>query len=68
LPAQEIPISVRGREYRVYSSEWTSRPGKVIGGDAVYVRVKSASTPGGTAAGELTIGETSVRFEVRTRR
>jgi beta-galactosidase len=68
LPAREIPISVRGGEYRIYNSEWTSRPGKVIGGDAVYVRVKSASTPGGTAAAELTIDETSVRFEVRTHR
>jgi hypothetical protein len=66
LPSRETPISIVGGEYRIYNSEWTGLPGKVIGGDAVYVRVKSAKA-GDTAVAELTLGEAKVRFEVVTR-
>jgi len=34
-------IEIRGGEYRIYTREWSDKPGRVISGDAVFVRVKS---------------------------
>jgi hypothetical protein len=63
-------ITIRGGEYRIYTSPWSSQPGTVRGGDAVYVRVKSRQ-PGPDWAddgradwAELSIGNERTRFEV----
>ncbi len=63
---KDAPVEIRGGEYRIYTGEWTSKPGRVIGGDAVYVRVKSRGGDGETAWAELNIGGTKTRFEVTT--
>ena len=59
-------IEIRGGEYRIYTGEWTDRPGRVISGDAVYVRIKSPADRARTAWAELTIGNFKTRFEITT--
>jgi beta-galactosidase len=64
---KEAPIGISGGEYRIYTSPWTSKPGKVIGGDAVYVRVKTGPKSNAKQSAELTINQLKTRFEVITR-
>jgi beta-galactosidase len=63
---KEAPIEIRGGEYRIYTSPWTDQPGKVVAGDAVYVRLRTTGERGASAWAELTIGNLKTRFEVRT--
>lgn len=60
------PVSIRGGEYRIYTSEWSSKPGKVVSGDALYVRVKSRGGDDQSSWVELTVGDIKTRFEVTT--
>ena len=62
------PLSITGGEYRIYTAPWTTKPGKAGGGDAIFVRVKSASNAGGSAKAELSLGGKKVPFEVTTLR
>jgi len=59
-------VEIRGGEYRVYTGEWTNKPGRVIAGDAIFVRVKSSAQKNSAAWAELSIGQLKTRFEVRT--
>ena len=59
-------VSIRGGEYRIYTSEWSNQPGKVVSGDAIYVRVKSRGGDDQPSWAELTIGDIKTRFEVTT--
>jgi hypothetical protein len=61
-------LSITGGEYRIYTSPWTGKSGNAVGGDAIFVRLKSSATPGGTAAAELTVGSKKVAFSATTRR
>jgi beta-galactosidase len=63
---KEASIEIRGGEYRIYTGEWTDKPGKAIAGDAVYVRVKSSPSANTGAWAELVIGNMRTRFEVKT--
>jgi len=65
---EECSLAIEGGEYRVYTSPWSSKPGKAIANDAVYVRVKSADKPGGQATVILRAGKASIRFEVTTKK
>ncbi len=62
------PISITGGEYRIYTAPWTTNPGRAGGGDAIFVRVKSAANGGGTAKVELSVGGKKIPFEVTTLR
>ena len=65
---KQATIEIRGGEYRVYTGEWTDKPGHVISGDAVFVRSKSPAHRDSDAWAEVTIGKFKTRFEVRTER
>lgn len=60
-------LSITGGEYRIYTSPWTSRPGRAGGGDAVFVRVKSSARPNATSTATLVVGSQQVPFSVTTR-
>lgn len=68
LLAADAMLAIDGGEYRIYTAPWTSKPGKAVGGDAVYVRVKSAPAPGGKAVAILNVGEAKCAFEATTRK
>ncbi len=67
-------ISIKGGEYRIYTGAWTSTPGKVQSGDAVYVRVNVRrlgpwwADDGAPDYADLTIGSQHSRFEVKAKR
>jgi beta-galactosidase len=61
------PLAINGGEYRIYTSNWTDKPGKAGGGDAVFVRVKSSARPNGTTTATLTVGNQKVPFTATTR-
>jgi hypothetical protein len=63
---KQATIEIRGGEYRIYTGEWTDKPGHVISGDAVFVRVKSPPHGNSDAWAEVTIGNLKTRFEVKT--
>jgi hypothetical protein len=63
---KQATIEIRGGEYRIYTGEWTDEPGRVISGDAVYVRIKSPADRDRNAWAELTIGNLKTRFEITT--
>jgi hypothetical protein len=65
---KEAMIEIRGGEYRIYTREWSDKPGRVISGDAVFVRVKSPARGDSDAWAEVTIGKFKTRFEVKTGR
>jgi hypothetical protein len=65
---KEAMIEIRGGEYRIYTREWSDKPGHVISGDAVFVRVKSPARGDSDAWAEVTIGKFKTRFEVKTGR
>jgi len=68
LLAADASLAIQGGEYRIYTAPWTAKPGKAVGGDAVYVRVKSAPAPGGKTAAILNVGEAKCAFEATTRK
>jgi beta-galactosidase len=63
-------VSIRGGEYRIYTGAWTTTPGTVRSGDAVYVRIKarrlgpSWADDGAPDFADLTIGTEHGRFAV----
>ncbi len=61
------PLAITGGEYRIYTSNWTDKPGRAGGGDAVFVRVKSPAQANGTSTATLTVGNQKVPFTVTTR-
>jgi beta-galactosidase len=65
---KQAVIEIRGGEYRIYTGAWTDQPGRVISGDAVFVRIKSPADRDSAAWAELTIGGLKTRFEVATAR
>jgi len=63
---KEATIEIRGGEYRIYTGKWTDKPGHVISGDAVFVRVKSSAQEDSDAWAEVSIGNLKTRFAIRT--
>jgi len=61
-------LSITGGEYRIYTTPWTDKSGNAVGGDAIFVRVKSSATPGGKATVELTVGSEKIVFSATTSR
>lgn len=59
-------ILVAGGSYSVNGAPFTSDPGRVNDGDLIRARLTSSSEAGGLSAVELTLGETPLRFEVRS--
>ena len=62
--AKSYPISVKNCEYRIYSEPWTSKPGKVVPGDAVTIRLKAT---GKKNIGKISIGGYYTTFKVMTK-
>jgi hypothetical protein len=65
---QAASLSIKGGEYRIYTTPWTDKPGKASGGDAIFVRVKSSASKGGNVTAELAVGTQKIVFSVSTRR
>ncbi|MFC1499107.1 NPCBM/NEW2 domain-containing protein [Verrucomicrobiota bacterium] len=60
------PIKVENCEYQVYSEPWTAKDGKVVSGDVVKLRVRSAKKSGATVEATLQIGGCKRIFRVTT--
>lgn len=63
---KDVNISITGGEYRIYVSEYSSKAGKVGGGDAVFVRVKAGEKSGDVRTATLRIGDKRADFVVKT--
>lgn len=63
-----VPISIKGGEYRIYVSPYTSKAGQVQPGDAVFVKVKASEKPGATVKARVKIGNRSAEFKVTTKK
>lgn len=50
-----LRLTVRGCEYRVYESEWSSEPRDVQPGDAIFFRMKAATEPGTATTAEVVL-------------
>ncbi|HZZ92500.1 MAG TPA: VCBS repeat-containing protein [Usitatibacter sp.] len=59
-------ISVTNGIYSINGNPFTSAPGTVVNGDAVWVAALSPASPGATASAVLTIGSRSASFDVTT--
>ncbi|HEY5509187.1 MAG TPA: hypothetical protein VIK29_10980, partial [Paludibacter sp.] len=62
----DYSISITGGQYRIYTGKWTDVTGKVMPGDAVFVRVKSPNKIEANANTVLNIDGMKAKFEVRT--
>lgn len=67
LENAKATITIKGGEYRIYTSEYSTAPGTVGGGDAVFVRVKSSPVSGEKVVATVKIGDKKADFEVTTR-
>jgi hypothetical protein len=59
--AESYPITIQNGEYRIYSEPWTSKPGKLIPGDALTLRAKVDQVK---TTVQITIGGFKTTFEV----
>ena len=64
---QTSKLTVKGCEYRIYSSAWSSEPTEVTRGDALFFRMKASKDAGQTATAEVTIQGVKRTFTVRTK-
>lgn len=60
------PISISGGSYAIAGNSYTSADGTVVNGQIVKVKVSAPSKPGESIEAELTIGDVSARFVVKT--
>jgi len=61
-----VPISITGGYYSIDNGEFINRPGEVMAGQSVRVRVISSFSSGGSSSCTLTIGRASSTFSVTT--
>jgi hypothetical protein len=61
-----MDLRVEGAEYRIYSSPWTSEPGKIMSGDAVRFRMKAPAQPGAEGSAKVFVDGQEKTFTVQT--
>ncbi|MBL7115752.1 MAG: beta galactosidase jelly roll domain-containing protein [Kiritimatiellae bacterium] len=59
-----LKLSVKGCEYRVYTSKWTSKPAEVKVGDALFFRMKAPEKSAKRSTAEITLDGIKRRWVV----
>jgi len=64
---EHYAIEVKGGEYQIYAQPYTAKPGTIVPGDAIRVRVRASKKSGETVTATLSIGNVTRAFKVTTK-